>query len=58
MFYKNWEIKQTKNRNVIIKGRNGETMILGKSSDKLNDEELKEIFDEYFGKEYDDKKNN
>lgn len=54
MQYKNWEIKQSKNRNVIIKGKKGETFILGKSKEFLSDEELKQIFDEYFGKEYDD----
>ena len=52
MQYKNWEIRQTKNRNVVIIGKNGENLILGKSKEFLSEEELKQIFDEYFGKEY------
>lgn len=52
MQYKNWEIRQTKNRNIVIIGKRGESFIIGKNKDILSDEELKQIFDEYFGKEY------
>lgn len=52
MQYKNWEIRQTKNRNIVIVGKRGENFILGRSKEFLSEEELKEIFDEYFGKDY------
>ena len=52
MQYKNWEIRQTKNRNIVIIGKNGENLILGNCKEFLSDEELKQIFDEYFGKDY------
>ena len=49
MIYKDCQVRQTKDRNIILIDENGNTFIIDNRKENLSDNELKDLVDKFIG---------